>query len=226
MRRRCGNHVGERPTLNSPSQTYRLDAHAHGANIPADHTAAYTCAVTTSRDSIILERRFVNALAALTDDSLTSAALALDEELRDLLAQVAGLGADAFEDTATLAERIRDGAQRRRCAGDVCVVLCEPCTRHCIETLGSASDDPTLDDLQAILPDVLEKFGLEVTKLMVIQYSLSLQGFKKLISADERFALPVSQSPAMQLRVVDEEAQAAKRAARKARRAADKAKKK
>lgn len=181
--------------------------------------------MTTSRESIILERRFVNALAALGDDTLTAAALALDDDLRDVLAQVAGLGAAAFDDEATLAERIRDGAQRRRCAGDVCVVLCEPCTSHCIEVLGSASDDPTIDDLTAILPDVIEKFGLDVVKLMVIQYSLSLQGFKKLIATDDRFALPVSQSPATQLRVVDEEAQAAKRAARKARRAAEKSKK-
>jgi hypothetical protein len=181
--------------------------------------------VTTSRESIILERRFVNALAALDDDTVRAAALALDDDLRDVLAQVAGLGADAFADEATLATRIREGAQRRRCAGDVCVVLCEPCTSHCIEVLGSASDDPTLDDLLAILPDAIEKFGLDVVKLMAIQYSLSLQGFKKLIASDERFALPVSQSPAMQLRVVDEEAQAAKRAARKARRAAEKSKK-
>ena len=187
---------------------------------------AYTCAVTTSRESIILERRFVNALAAIGDDTLTAAALALDEDLRDVLAQVAGLGAAAFDDESTLAARIRDGAQRRRCAGDVCVVLCEPCTSHCIEVLGSASDDPTLDDLVAILPEAIEKFGLDVVKLMAIQYSLSLQGFKKLIATDERFALPVSQSPATQLRVIDEAAQAAKREARKARRAAEKAKKK
>lgn len=219
------DHVGERATRNRVCQLRRFNAHAHGAKLPAACTPAYTCAVTTSRESIILERRFVNALAALSDDSLTAAALALDEELRDVLAQVAGLGADAYDDAASLAGRIRDGAQRRRCAGDVCVVLCEPCTRHCIEILGSASDDPTLDDLEAILPDVLEKFGLDVTKLMVIQYSLSLQGFKKLIASDDRFALPVSQSPATQLRVVDEEAQAAKRAARKARRTAEKSKK-
>ena len=223
---RRGDHVCERTTRNHVCQLRRIDAHAHAAKLPAHRAPAYTCAVTTSRESILLERRFVNALAALTDDQLTASALALDEELRDVLAQVAGLGAEAYEHESTLAERIRDGAQRRRCAGDVCVVLCEPCTRHCIEVLGSASDDPTLEDLQAILPDVVEKFGLEVTKLMAIQYSLSLQGFKKLIAADERFALPVSQSPAMQLRVVDEEAQAAKRAARKARRAAEKSKKK
>lgn len=181
--------------------------------------------MTTSRESIILERRFVNALAALDDSALTAAAVALDDELRDVLAQVAGLGAAAYDDTSTLAARIRDGAQRRRCAGDVCVVLCEPCTRHCIDVLGSASDDPTLEDLQAILPDAIEKFGLEAVKLMAIQYSLSLQGFKKLIASDERFTLPVSQNPGTALRVVDEAAQAAKREARKARRAAEKSNK-
>jgi hypothetical protein len=105
-------------------------------------------------------------------------------------------------------------------------VLCEPCTQHSIEILGSTSDDPSLDDLNAILPEIIEKFGLPVVKLMVIQYSLSLVGFKKLIQADERFALPVSQSPMAQLRVIDEEAQAAKRAARKERKAGQKNKKK
>lgn len=182
--------------------------------------------MTTSRESIILERRFVNALAALSDDDITKAALALEEDLRDVLAQVAGLGDGAFDDESTLASCIREGAQRRRCAGDVCVVLCEPCTQHSIEILGSASDDPTLEDLQAILPAAIDKFGIAVVKLMVIQYSLSLQGFKKLIAADERFTLPVSQNPGMQLREIDEVAQAAKRAARKERKANQKAKKK
>lgn len=194
--------------------------------LPAEVRPAYSYLVTTSRESIILERRFVNALAALSDDEITAAALALEEDLRDVLAQVAGLGEGAFDDESTLAARIRDGAQRRRCAGDVCVVLCEPCTQHSIEVLGSASDDPTLEDLQAIIPGAIDKFGMAVVKLMVIQYSLSLQGFKKLISTDERFALPVSQSPGMQLREIDEAAQAAKRAARKERKAAQKSKKK
>jgi len=182
--------------------------------------------VTSSRDSIILERRFVNALAAMNDADITAAALALDDDLRDVLAQVAGLSSDACDDEATLCEKIRDGAKRRRCAGDVGVVLCEPCTQHSIEILGSTSDDPSLDDLNAILPEIIEKFGLPVVKLMVIQYSLSLVGFKKHIQADERFALPVSQSPMAQLRVIDEEAQAAKRAARKERKAGQKNKKK
>ncbi len=186
----------------------------------------YSCAVTTSRDSIILERRFVNALAAMDDADITAAALALDDKLRDVLAQVAGLPADAYDDEAALSDKIRDGAKRRRCAGDVCVILCEPCTQHSIEILGSKSDDPSLDDLNAVLPEIVEEFGLAVVKLMAIQYSLSLAGFKKLIQSDERFALPVSQSPMAQLRQIDEEAQAAKRAARKERKATQKAKKK
>ncbi|MSV60814.1 MAG: hypothetical protein F2901_05525, partial [Actinobacteria bacterium] len=134
--------------------------------------------MTSSRDLIILERRFVNALAATSDEAITTAALALEENLQTVLAQSAGLSDGAFDDPDTLASAIREGATRRKCAGDVCVVLCEPCTQHCIEVLAGAADDPSLDDLNAILPEAIEKFGEEMVKLMVVQYSLSLAGFK------------------------------------------------
>jgi len=181
--------------------------------------------VTSSRDIIILERRFVNALASMSDAAITSGALALEEDLRTVLAQSAGLSSTAFEEEATLAEAIREGIARRKCAGDVGVILCEPCTQRSIEMLAGAADDPSLDDLNAILPEVIEAFGLEVVKLMVVQYSLTLGGFKKLIATDERFTLPVSQSAQTSVRVVDEVEQAEKRAARNERRDKEKVRK-
>ena len=181
--------------------------------------------MTSSRDIIILERRFVNALASMSDAAITSGALALEEDLRTVLAQSAGLSSTAFEEEATLAEAIREGIARRKCAGDVGVILCEPCTQRSIEMLAGAADDPSLDDLNAILPEVIEAFGLEVVKLMVVQYSLTLGGFKKLIATDERFTLPVSQSAQTSVRVVDEVEQAAKRAARNERRDKEKVRK-
>jgi len=181
--------------------------------------------VTSSRDIIILERRFVNALASMSDAAITSGALALEEDLRTVLAQSAGLSSTAFEEEATLAEAIREGIARRKCAGDVGVIVCEPCTQRSIEMLAGAADDPSLDDLNAILPEVIEAFGLEVVKLMVVQYSLTLGGFKKLIATDERFTLPVSQSAQTSVRVVDEVEQAAKRAARNERRDKEKVRK-
>ena len=181
--------------------------------------------MTSSRDLIILERRFVNALAATSDEAITSAALALEEDLQTVLAQSAGLSDGAFENPDTLASAIREGTTRRKCAGDVCVVLCEPCTQHCIEVLAGAADDPSLDDLNAVLPEAIEKFGEEMVKLMVVQYSLSLAGFKKLIQSDEKWALPVSPSAVAAVRVADEAEQAAKRALRNERKEKEKAQK-
>jgi hypothetical protein len=143
-----------------------------------------------------------------------------------VLAQSAGLSDGAFDEPDTLASAIREGATRRKCAGDVCVVLCEPCTQHCIEVLAGAADDPSLDDLNAVLPEAIEKFGEEMVKLMVVQYSLSLAGFKKLIQSDEKWALPVSPSAVAIVRVADEAEQAAKRALRNERKEKEKAQKK
>jgi len=168
----------------------------------------------------------VNALAATSDEAITTAALALEEDLQTVLAQSAGLSDGAFDEPDTLASAIREGATRRKCAGDVCVVLCEPCTQHCIEVLAGAADDPSLDDLNAVLPEAIEKFGEEMVKLMVVQYSLSLAGFKKLIQSDEKWALPVSPSALTSVRVADEAEQAAKRALRNERKEKEKAQKK
>ena len=61
------------------------------------------------------------------------------------------------------------------------------------------------------------RIGEEMVKLMVVQYSLSLAGFKKLIQSDEKWALPVSPSALTAVRVADEAEQAAKRALRNER---------
>ncbi|NBY44519.1 MAG: hypothetical protein EBQ64_00780, partial [Acidimicrobiia bacterium] len=42
----------------------------------------------------------------------------------------------------------------------------------------------------------IEKFGLDATRLMAIQYSVSLNGFKQLVATDERFMIPKSENSA------------------------------
>jgi len=69
-------------------------------------------------------------------------------------------------------------------------LLSEPCTEYCIEELGSAADDPNVEHLKTTLPGAIEKFGLDATRLMAIQYSASLNGFKQLVATDERFMVP------------------------------------
>lgn len=176
------------------------------------------------KERILLDQRYVSVFNTISDESLGALALALEDDLRDAFARITGLSADTFADTASLGGKVRDGIARRRAAHDAGVVLSEPCTQFCIEDMGDASEDPTIEDLHACIPKAIEKFGLDAARLMAVQYSKSLKGFRQLIAEDERFAIPVVNTlPGV--REIDEEAQAAKRAARKARKEKEKASK-
>ncbi|MFM7892572.1 MAG: hypothetical protein ACKO8P_01970, partial [Actinomycetota bacterium] len=117
---------------------------------------------------------------------------------------------------ASLAENIRKGMVARKSVIDAGVLLSEPCTGYFVDTLGEASDDPSFDDLQSLIPTAIEKFGLDAARLMAVQYSVALGGFKRLVNEDERFKIPASNT-AMPSRptAIDQEA---KRAARRERR--------
>jgi hypothetical protein len=176
------------------------------------------------RDRFLLDRRYGAFLSSLDDASLGSLAAALDEDLRDTFSRIVGLPEGIFGDVDTSADpaavgaAVRDGYVRRRAAHDTGIVLAEPCTQWCIEQLGDASENPTLEQLHAVIPAAEEKFGLAAVQLMVIQYSRSLKGFRELVASDARFA-PKSEPVGGSLLVKDEAEQAAKREARKARKA-------
>ena len=173
------------------------------------------------KDRFLLDRRYNTALGDMSDHTLGALAAALDGDLRDAFAQLVGLPEGAFDDVASLGGRVRDGYTKRRVAHDTGVILAEPCTQYSIEKLGDSSEDPTIDELEALLPEITEKFGEDAVLLMVIQYSRSLKGFRDLVASDDRFA-PKGEPVGGALLVKDEAEQAAKREARKARKAAKK----
>jgi hypothetical protein len=178
--------------------------------------------MSDDKDRIILDQRYIAAFNDIDDDTLSSLAMALEGELRDALAKVVGLPADAFDSPEELGGRVRDGIHRRRMGHDTGVLLSEPCTQYCIEKLGDSSEDPTLEELQSLLPEIVEKFGLDAVRLMTIQYSRALKGFRQLIATDERFVIarpPVGPGVLEK----DEAEQAAKRAARKERKERERA---
>lgn len=150
--------------------------------------------MSTSKEQILVDRRYAAVLASITDDSLASLAGALPEKLRDPFAKVAGLKAGAFSTTDGLGAKIRAGFILRKSYINVGVLLSEACTEYCIEQLGSAADDPNVEHLKTTLPGAIEKFGLDATRLMAIQYSASLNGFKQLVAQDERFMVPKSEN--------------------------------
>lgn len=171
-------------------------------------------------DRYLLDRRYIAALGDMDDATLGGLAVALEGDLRDALAQVVGLPEGSFDsaDASALGAAVRDGYVRRKTAHDTGVILAEPCTQYSIEKLGDSSEDPTLDELNGLLPEITGKFGEQAVTLMVIQYSRSLRGFRELVATDPRFATS-GMTVGGTLLVKDEAEQAAKREARKARRA-------
>ena len=153
-------------------------------------------AVSISRDSILLERRYAAVLATVSDESLANMAIAVDEKLRDALARLLALPVGAFEEHATLAPRMREAMAKRKAHLDAGVIMGEAATEKAIEMLGDRSDDPSLEEIQAVLPELIESFGLDAVRMMTVQYSTSLGGFRKLLTTDERFALPSSSTTA------------------------------
>ncbi|MBM3656863.1 MAG: hypothetical protein FJW93_01160 [Actinobacteria bacterium] len=169
-----------------------------------------------ARDQIIVERRYLAVFATVSDESLTALAVALPDSLRDPFARAVGLRRGAYDDSATLADSIRKGMVARKSVIDAGVLLSEPCTGYFVDTLGEASDDPSFDDLQSLIPTAIEKFGLDAVRLMAVQYSVALGGFKRLVNEDERFKIPASNTAVpSRPTAIDQEA---KRAARRERR--------
>lgn len=159
--------------------------------------------VSSSREHILIERRYASVFATVSDESLTGLATVLPEKLRDPLAKVLALPAGTFGESTAIAANIRQAMSARSAHLDTGVLLSEPCTERCIEILGSTSDDPNLADLQANVDELIESFGLDAVRLMSVQYSLTLAGFKKLIATDERFALPTTTTPNSPLRPIE-----------------------
>ena len=168
------------------------------------------------RDQIIVERRYIAVFATISDQSLGALAQALPEALRDPFARAVGLRRGAFDDANTLATNVRTGMVARKAIIDAGVLLSEPCTEYFVDTLGDASDDPSFEDLQAVIPAAIDKFTLDAVRLMAVQYSAALGGFRRLITEDDRFKIPAGEvSMPVQANAAE---QAAKRAARRERR--------
>jgi hypothetical protein len=170
-----------------------------------------------ARDQILVERRYVAVFETITDDVVSSLAVALPENLRDALARTVALPRGAFDETSTLAQRVRQGMVARKAIIDTGVLLSEPCTEWFVEILGDRADDPSYDDLQGLIPEAIDKFGLDAVRLMAVQYSVALGGFRRLVAEDERFVIPTRATlpPPVRASAADQEA---KRAARRERR--------
>ncbi len=102
------------------------------------------------------------AIRASTDEDLTAAVEALDDDHREALERVVGGEATP--------EAIREGATKGRINGtmeSIALVLTDAALADCIEKLGDNADNPTSEQLTEVLPGVVERHGLAITRLML-----------------------------------------------------------
>ena len=133
----------------------------------------------------LLDRTFATA----TDEDITDLVGALDEDHMEALTELVGGEPDAV--------RVRDGVSRGRLDGTmegIAIVLTDACLADCIEKLGAAADYPSTDDLNKVLPGIIERHGIPATRIML---AATIAGeapaaaiIREILKSDETLGLP------------------------------------
>ncbi len=95
----------------------------------------------------LLDRSF----KAATDDELATAIEALDDDHRE--------GLDSFVEAAT-PDGVRTAVKAGRINGDmeaIAAIISDLCLADCIKELGDHADNPSTDQLKAVLPGIVER---------------------------------------------------------------------
>jgi hypothetical protein len=135
------------------------------------------------------------ALRATTDEELDTVVAALGDDHREALERLVGgeLTADALREAA--AKGRIDGTME-----SIALVLTDAALADCIEQLGPNADNPTSDQLREILPGVIERHGLGITRLMlastVAGEAAASAIIRDLLKHDELVQLPPVESSA------------------------------
>ena len=171
------------------------------------------------------------AFKAATDDELTAAIDALDDDHRE--------GLESFVDALT-PDGVRAAVRAGRINGEmeaVAAVLSDACLADCITELGDHADNPTTDQLKDVLPGIVERHGAAITRVML---AATVAGeapasaiIRDLLKHDELVALPKAEdaplAPLLTTQKRSDDEQAALRAkraeARKAKQEAERARK-
>jgi hypothetical protein len=133
------------------------------------------------------------AFSAATDEELSSALEALGEEHRDAVDEIVGGTADAPAVRAAVAKGRMDGTME-----SLALVLTDACLADCIEQLGDNADHPSSDELREVLPGIVERHGVGMTRLMlastVAGEAPAAAIIRDLLKHDELVQLPAAES--------------------------------
>lgn len=129
------------------------------------------------------------AIRSTSDDELSAAVEALDDDHREALEQL--VDGDVTPDS------IRTAAHKGRMDGTmegIAMVLTEACLNDCIEKLGDHADNPTSEQLGDVLPGIVERNGLAITRMMlastVAGEAAAANVIRDLLKRDELVKLP------------------------------------
>ena len=141
--------------------------------------------------------RLSAALATFDDDALDDAIRALGEgEHLVELAQALNAKRPALlshpHPSALVRPRIYSGPPGRRVLAALSIA--GPCSDDCIDVLGDKADEPTREDMDGVLDDLVERWGAQMVTLMLAAYPAmdapAGPVFAEILDTDERFAIP------------------------------------
>ena len=157
------------------------------------------------------------SIRAASDDDLAAAVEALDDDHREALERVVG-------GEATPAA-IRDATVKGRINGtmeSVVLVLTDASLADCIEKLGDHSDNPTSEQLREVLPGIIERHGLAITRMMlastVAGEAAAATIIRDLLKHDDLVKLPREEARPIAPPITDDDEDDAEREALKAKR--------
>jgi hypothetical protein len=132
----------------------------------------------------LLDRAFKSA----DDADLEAAIDALTDDHRE--------GLDSFVDDITV-PGVRSGVKSGRIDGGmeaIAAILTDASLADCIEKLGDHADNPSSDELRDVLPGLVERHGIAITRIMlastVVGEAPASAIIRDLLKSDELVALP------------------------------------
>jgi hypothetical protein len=157
------------------------------------------------------------AFAATTDDELSTAIDAMDDEHRDAVEELLGGSVDTAAVRDAVAKGRMDGTME-----SLALVVTDSCLADCIEELGEHADHPSSDELREALPGLVEGHGVGITRLMlastVAGEAPAAAIIRDLLKNDDLVKLPPAETRTATPRRSQSSADAEERAALKARR--------
>jgi hypothetical protein len=137
------------------------------------------------------------AFRATTDDELAALVAGLGDDHREALERLVADGQGGQAGAEATPEAIRAAVHKGRMNGEmesIAMLLTDAALTDCIEKLGDHADNPTSEQLTEVLPGVVERHGLAVTRMMlastVAGEAAASVVIRELLKNDELVKLP------------------------------------